>query len=81
VLRWRGRDTAPPGVRAAGIESYAVYVKRGRRWTLLDVTAGNRLRYRGKRGKRYSFHVRARDRAGNVEAAPSRPDFLVRVRR
>jgi hypothetical protein len=81
VLRWRGRDTAPPGVRAAGIESYAVYVKRSRRWTLLDVTAGNRLRYRGKRGKRYSFHVRAKDRAGNVEAAPSRPDFLVRVRR
>jgi subtilisin family serine protease len=81
VLRWRGRDTAPPGVRAAGIESYAVYVQRGRRWTLLDVTAGNRLRYRGKRGKRYSFHVRAKDRAGNVEAAPSRPDFLVRVRR
>ena len=41
----------------------------------------NRYRYRGRRGKRYSFHVRARDRAGNIEAPPSRPDFLVRVRR
>jgi subtilisin family serine protease len=81
VLRWRGRDTAPAGVRPAGVESYAVYVKRGGRWALLETTTGNRIRYRGKRGKRYSFHVRAKDRAGNVEPAPSRPDFLVRVRR
>jgi subtilisin family serine protease len=81
VLRWRGRDTAPPGVRTAGVESYAVYVKRGRRWALVETTTGNRVRYRGTRGKRYSFHVRAKDRAGNVEAAPGRPDFLVRVRR
>jgi serine protease len=81
TLRWRGRDKAPPGVRPAGIESYGVYVRRGRRYRLAAVTASNRFRYRGRRGKRYSFHVRARDRAGNVEAPPRRPDFLVRVRR
>lgn len=81
TLRWRGRDLAPPGVRAAGIESYAVYVKRGRRYNRLATTTTNRYRYRGSSGKRYSFHVRARDRAGNVEAPPRRPDFLVRVRR
>jgi hypothetical protein len=80
VLRWRGRDTAPAGVRPAGVESYAVYMKRGARWKLFGTTTGNRIRVRGKRGKRYSFHVRARDRSGNVEAAPARPDFLVRVR-
>jgi serine protease len=81
VLRWRGQDTATPGIRPAGVESYAVYVKRGRRYKLIDTTTDNRYRYRGRSGKRYVFHVRARDRAGNVEAAPSRPDFLVRVRR
>src|SRR6185312_7541218 len=77
TLRWKGRDLAPPGIRPAGIESYAVYVKRGRRYRLVATTEANRFRYRGRRGKRYSFHVRARDRAGNVEAPPPRPDFLV----
>jgi serine protease len=81
TLRWRGRDLAPPGIRPAGVASYAVYVRRGGRYKLVATTDANRYRYRGRRGKRYSFHVRARDRAGNVEAAPSRPDFLVRVRR
>ena len=81
TLRWRGRDQAPPGIRPAGVASYAVYVRRGGRYRLLATTNDNRYRYRGRRGKRYSFHVRARDRAGNVEAPPSRPDFLVRVRR
>ena len=59
---------APPGIRPAGIESYAVYVRRGGSYKLLATTDANRYRYRGRRGKRYSFHVRARDRAGNVEA-------------
>jgi subtilisin family serine protease len=81
TLRWRGRDVAAAGVRPAGVESYAVYVKRGRRYQRLATTASNRYRYRGRRGQRYSFHVRARDRAGNLEAPPARPDFLVRVRR
>jgi len=81
LLRWRGRDAAPPGLRPAGVESYAVYVKRGRRYKRLTTTSANRYRYRGRRGKRYSFYVRARDRAGNLEAPPKRPDFLVRVRR
>jgi serine protease len=81
TLHWKGRDLAPPGIRPAGIESYAVYVKRGGRYRLVATTEANRFRYRGRRGKRYSFHVRARDRAGNVEAPPPRADFLVRVRR
>jgi serine protease len=81
TLRWRGRDLAPPGIRPAGVASYAVYVRRAGRYKLLATTDANRYRYRGRRGKRYSFHVRARDRAGNLEAPPSRPDFLVRVRR
>jgi serine protease len=81
TLRWRGKDLAPLGIRPAGVESYAVYVKRGRRYKLLTTTTANRYRYRGRGGQRYSFHVRARDRAGNVEPPPRKPDFLVRVRR
>ncbi|MGH2979916.1 MAG: S8 family serine peptidase, partial [Solirubrobacterales bacterium] len=81
TLRWRGKDLAPAVVRPAGVESYALYVRRGRGYKRLTTTSANRFRYRGRRGKRYSFHVRARDRAGNREAPPSRPDFLVRVRR
>jgi len=81
VLRWRGRDSAPPGIRPAGVESYAVYVKRGRSYRLLETTDANRYRYRGRRGKRYSFYVRAKDRAGNLEAPPRDADFVVRVRR
>ena len=77
---WRGRDLAPPGVTPAGIESYSVYVKRGGRDKLIAVTTDNRYRYRGQRGKRYSFYVRARDRAGNVEPT-RRARFVVRVRR
>ena len=81
TLRWRGKDVAPPGIRPSGVESYAVYVKRGRRYKHIATTTANRYRYRGRRGKRYSFHVRASDRAGNREPQPKRPDFLVRVRR
>ncbi len=67
TLSWKGRDLAPPGVAAAGIESYSVYLKRGGRDKLIAVTTDNRYRYRGQRGKRYRFFVRARDLAGNVE--------------
>lgn len=81
TLRWKGRDLAPPGIRPAGVESYAVYVKRGRGYRLLTSTASNRYHYRGRRGKRYSFHIRARDRAGNLESPPRSADFVVRVRR
>lgn len=80
TLRWRGRDAAPAGIRPAGVESYAVYVKRGRGYRRLVTTTGNRYRYRGRRGRRYAFRVRARDRAGNVES-PHSAKFLVRVRR
>ena len=47
---------------------------------LIATTTGNRYRYRGRRGKRYRFFVRARDLAGNVEPT-RRASFVVRVRR
>ena len=75
-----GSDAAPPGVTPAGIESYSVYEKRGKRDKLIATTTATRYRLRGRRGKRYSFFVRARDLAGNVEPT-RRASFVVRVRR
>jgi subtilisin family serine protease len=81
-LHWTGRDTAPPGVAPAGIESYRVYVREGRgRYRLIDKTRRRSATFIGGRGHRYSFYVQARDRAGNVEAVPKHTDFEIRVRR
>ena len=65
----------------AGIESYAVYVKRGSGYKRLATTTGRSYHYRGKRGKRYTFRVLAKDLAGNAESLPGRASFVVRVRR
>jgi hypothetical protein len=82
TLRWRGRDSAGSGVVPAGIESYRVYARRGHgRYHFILRTRGNAVRFTGKRGRRYSFYIQARDRAGNVEPAPKSADFVVRVRR
>jgi subtilisin family serine protease len=81
-LRWRGRDTAAPGIPAAGIESYRVYARKGKGKYHLEVTTrGNTARFVGKRGSKYSFYVQARDRAGNLEPPPRSADFVIRVRR
>ena len=81
-LRWRGRDSAGPGVAAAGIESYRVYARRGHgRYRLVVKTRDNLARFTGKLGSRYSFYIQARDRAGNLEPPPRTADFVVRVRR
>ncbi len=80
TLKWRGRDLAPPGVAAAGIESYSVYARRGTRYKLIAVTTNTSYRLRGRRGKRYTFAVRARDLAGNLEPT-RRARFVIRVRR
>ena len=57
-----------------------MYEKRGRRYKLIAVTTDSRYRLRGRRGKRYTFAVRARDLAGNVEPT-RRASFVIRVRR
>jgi len=80
TLTWRGRDTAAPGVRPAGIESFSIYERRGSAVKLVATTTSSRYRLRGRRGKRYRFFVRAKDLAGNVEPT-RRASFVIRVRR
>ena len=80
TLKWRGRDQAPPGVPPAGIESYSVYEKRGSNYKLIATTTDPQYRLRGRRGKRYTFAVQARDLAGNLEPR-RRASFVIRVRR
>ena len=81
-LRWRGRDSAAPGVAPAGIESYRVFARRGHgRYRLVVKTRDNLARFTGNRGSRYSFYIQARDRAGNLEQPPRTADFVIRVRR
>jgi serine protease len=82
TLRWRGRDRAGPGVKPAGVESYRLYAQEGKaRYGLVTTTRFSSARFSGTKGSRYSFYVQARDRAGNLEAAPRNADFVVRVRR
>lgn len=82
TLRWRGQDSAGPGVRPAGIESYAIYARKGAgHYHLILTTRRSTVRFVGKRGSKYSFYIEARDLAGNVEPAPHTADFVIRVRR
>jgi hypothetical protein len=82
TLRWRSRDSAGTGVAAAGVESYRVYARIGRRgrYGFEASTRARSARFTGRRGKRYSFYIQARDRAGNLEPPPRAADFVIRVR-
>jgi subtilisin family serine protease len=81
TIRWRGRDRADVGIKPSGVESYRVYARRGRgHYKLAAVTERPSARFTGKRGRKYSFYVQAKDLAGNVEAPPHGADFVIRVR-
>jgi phosphatidylinositol-3-phosphatase len=63
-VRWRATDPGGPGVA-----HYQVQVRTGRRWrTLLRSSTRRALRYRGTRGVRYRFRVRATDKSGIASA-------------
>jgi serine protease len=82
-VRWRGRDLAGrPGLVPSGGLRYDVYLKRGhgRYRRARKRTARHAARLRLRPGV-YRLYTRARDRAGNREAAPRRADARVRVRR
>jgi serine protease len=82
-IRWSGSDPAGrPGLVASGVRSYDLYVRRGRgRYRRVRKRTRRRsARLRLRRGT-YRFYTRARDRAGNREAAPRRADARLVVRR
>jgi hypothetical protein len=63
-VSWRATDALGPGV-----VSYQVQVHTGHRWrNLLRPTRRRAITYRGKRGKRYQFRVRATDASGITSA-------------
>jgi serine protease len=81
TLRWRGRDRAARGVAPAGVESYRVYARTGHGPYRFQLQTRYRsASFTGRSGRRYSFYIQARDRAGNVEAPPRAADFVIRVR-
>jgi serine protease len=82
TLHLSGRDTAAPGVVAAGLDKFEIWRSAsGRRARRIATTRRRSFRVRGRRGGRYRFYSVAIDKAGNREAAPGRPDVTVRVLR
>ncbi|MGA2499262.1 MAG: dockerin type I domain-containing protein, partial [Tepidisphaeraceae bacterium] len=72
VVNWPGQDD--PG--GSGIASYDVYVSDNDGIPALwqDHTTATSATFYGQFGHTYAFFSRARDRAGNVQAAPAAPD-------
>lgn len=75
LVQWQGDD---PG---SGITSYDVYVGEDNEplklW--LADTPLNEAKYMGQVNHRYSFAVRARDRAGNEEPLPTHPQAATQI--
>ena len=82
-VRWSGRDEPPaPRLIASGVRCYALYAKRGRgRYRSVHRCTRRRSARLRLRPGTWHLYTRARDRVGNLEAAPRREDARVRVRR
>jgi serine protease len=78
TVRWKGTDSSPRGVRAAGISRYELWRSTdGRRFHRLSSTRRTSRRVTLRRGERYAFYTVAIDHAGNRERAPKHPDARV----
>jgi hypothetical protein len=75
LLQWQGQD---PG---SGISGYDVYVSEddGPLKSWLSDTPFNEAKFNGRANHRYSFAVRARDRAGNEEPLPAHPQVTTQI--
>ncbi len=82
-VRWSGSDPGgAPNLVPAGVRDYDLYAKRGRgRYRRVRRATRRRSAVLKLRRGTYRFYTRARDRAGNREAAPRRADVRVVVRR
>ncbi|MDQ3722641.1 MAG: S8 family serine peptidase, partial [Actinomycetota bacterium] len=82
TLRLTGADAAPPALQASGIDVYEVYRSANRRaYKRLTRTRKASMKVQLKPGSLYRFYTVAVDKAGNREAAPSKPDLSLRVDR
>jgi hypothetical protein len=77
TLNWSGTDN--PG--GSGIANYDIYYNDngGAVKLLLSATSATSFQFTGVSGHRYAFFSRARDKAGNLEAAPSTADAVTTV--
>ncbi len=70
-VKWSGKDNTP-GSGIAGFDIY--YSTDGGMFALWLTSSENSAVFTGDAGRTYSFYSVAVDSAGNVEAAPARPD-------
>jgi hypothetical protein len=74
LLRWRGADDGPPGVRTSGVDVYEVWRATGRsRPVRIARTRKKQLRVGARPGRRYTFFTVAVDRAVNRALDPAAP--------
>lgn len=82
ALRWTAGDPAPPGVIAPGIDHFEVWRSIDRHTpTLLATTSAQSLLVHVHAVHRYGFFVRAVDRAGLRQPAPSAYPHVAALRR
>ena len=82
TLRLTGSDAAPEGLTPSGVDVYEVYRSANRRpYRRIKRTRKGSLKLKVKPGSLYRFYTVAVDKAGNREAAPSKPDLSMRVDR
>jgi hypothetical protein len=80
-VRWSGRDPAGAAkLIPSGLRTFDLYMRRGKgRYRRVRHATRNRsAKLRLKPGV-YRFYTRARDAAGDLEAAPRRADFRLVV--
>jgi hypothetical protein len=77
-VSWSGTDNAG----GSGLANYDIYYNDngGAVKLLLGATTATSFQFNGVNGHRYAFYSRARDNAGNVEAAPSVADAVTTIK-
>lgn len=72
-------NTAPPGVVASKLDKVQIWRSyNGRKAVHLTSTTKDSISVSATRGVRYEFFTIAKDRAGNREKRPSKPDVVVK---
>ncbi|MBL8207984.1 MAG: IPT/TIG domain-containing protein, partial [Blastocatellia bacterium] len=77
MLNWTGDDIAG----GAGLQSFDIWYAEGDGpyQPFVTGTTDTTAEFTGENGKTYRFYSIARDNAGNIEAAPDKPDAVTRV--